>query len=291
MVTYEADLRMPSLSALERWMFTVITDPGGVAAGAETAACESRNIESASPSRVVHETSEWRAEDRLHVYWNAYVVRLQTCLRAEFPTLHSTLGDEAFDEFAAGYVQAHPSASYTLGRFGAQLSEYLAATRPRRVTNEPDWADFLIDLAAFEWTLSEVFDGPGIEQTPSLAVPNLAELSPDELLRLRFETAPCLRLRMYRFPVHAFHAETRSERAPAMPPAQSTYLAVTRRNFVVQHYELGEAEHRVLECLTSGCTLSDSLASLNAEAGDAAMQLAEWFQRWSHAGFFTRILL
>lgn len=291
MVTYGADPRMLTLSALERWMFTVITDAGGVAAGAETAACESRNSESAPLSRVVHETTEWRAEDRLQVYWNAYLIRLQACLRAEFPTLHSTLGDEAFDEFAAGYLQTHPSTSYTLGRFGSRLSEYLAATRPRRATNEPDWADFLIDLAAFEWTLSEVFDGPGIEHVPPLAVPNLAELAPDELLQLRFETAPCLRLCLSRFPVHAFHTQARAGHAPVVPPAQRTYLAVTRRNFVVQHYELCAAECRVLERLVLGCTLGESLASLDSEAGDAAMQLAEWFQRWSHAGFFTRILM
>jgi len=282
---------MPTLSALERWMLTVISDPAGVIAGAESAASESRDVGSASLTRVVHETPTWRAEDRLHVYWNAYLARLQTCLRAEFPTLHATLGDEAFDEFAAGYVHAHPSTSYTLGRFGARFSDYLASTRPPRVSAEPDWADFLIDLAAFEWTLSEVFDGPGVEHAPPFTVPNLAELSPDELLRLTFETAPCVRLCRHRFPVHVFHAETRAGRVPDMPTAQTTYLAVTRRNFVVQHYELGAAECRVLESLALGGTLGDALASLDVEAVDVAPQLAEWFQRWSRAGFFTRVLM
>ena len=44
MFIYQAEPRMPSLSALERWMFTVIIDPRGVAAGAETAAALIRMV-------------------------------------------------------------------------------------------------------------------------------------------------------------------------------------------------------------------------------------------------------
>lgn len=275
---------MTTLHAIERWMLTVIADPVGVCAGSATA------DQPVEPECIVHETPAWRAAERLHVYWNAYLARLQDCLRHEFSTLRAALGDSAFDEFAAGYLQEYPSRSYTLGRLGANLPQYLAATRPDRDGDEPDWADFLIDLAAYEWTLCEVFDGPGIENLPALAVPDLAALSADEVLELTFESATCLKLFTYRFPVQQYHADVRAGLSPEIPTPQSTSLAITRRDFVVQHFALAAPEKRLLDCLTRGLTLGEGLAALDGnDVGE--VELATWFQRWIEAGFFTGINL
>jgi hypothetical protein len=279
---------MPTLHALQTWMLTVITDPAGVSSGADSATAVVDGQRPGSLNAVVCDTPDWPAAERLHIYWNAYLARLQECLRAEFPTLHAALGDDAFDEFAAGYVQTYPSTSYTLSRLGANLPRYLAATRPERDSDQPDWADFLIELAAHEWLLSEIFDGPGIEHEPMLTVPDLSQQAPEQLLRLKFETAPCLRLCVYRFPVQQFHADARTGQTPSPPAPQPTHLAVMRHNYIIRHFTLTESEYRLLECLSRRLTLGEALAALPAD-DESEIDLAAWFQRWVRAGFFTAI--
>lgn len=270
---------MQNLHALETWMLSVITDPAGVA----------------DASHVIHESDDWPAPDRMHVYWNAYFARLLECLRSEFPTLHSVLGDDAFDELARGYLEAHPPQSYTLSQLGATFSHYLAATRPPRVDDAPDWADFLIDLAAYEWTLSEVFDGPGSEGLAAFSAAEIATVPADRWLECTFVIAPCLKLRSYRFPVHLSHAAVRSGETLAMPRPEASHVAVTRRNYIVRHHALGRDEFRLLELLGSGTSLGDALNALLdegvPEAIDVTGSLADWFQRWTRAGFLVGVNL
>lgn len=72
--------------------------------------------------------------DRLAVYGHAYFARLLDCLREEYPVLKHALGDEAFDAFATGYLQEHPSRSYTLFELGAKFPDFLRDTRPAAET-------------------------------------------------------------------------------------------------------------------------------------------------------------
>jgi hypothetical protein len=73
-----------------------------------------------------------------------------------------------------------PSRSYTLAELGRGFSEYLFETRPptHSPADEPDFADFLIDLARLERCYSEVFDLPGPEREPGLTPEIITSIAP-----------------------------------------------------------------------------------------------------------------
>src|SRR6266542_825792 len=96
--------------------------------------------------------------ERLSVYQNAYVARLVECLQAEFPAVRHAVGDDTFFQFAVAHLQRRPPDSYTLGELGRDFAETLSSLRPVRESAEPDFADFLVQLAEYERTVSEAFD-------------------------------------------------------------------------------------------------------------------------------------
>lgn len=93
-----------------------------------------------------------------HGYW----ARLLDCLREDYPTSRSALGEEAFDAFAVGYLQTYPSESYTLGKLGARFPQYLEETSPQGDGSDA-WLIPLIELAEMERAVSDIFDAPGGE--------------------------------------------------------------------------------------------------------------------------------
>ena len=155
-----------AFAPLQRWMQAVIMHPEGVEAGMNSPAA--RDEIDAAPDeaeQVVTRSRALTAVERLAIYGSAYYGRLLECLREEFPATAHALGEETFDAFAAAYLQNYPSRSYTLTQLGKNFPSFLVETRPEREPGEPEvsWPEFLADLARFEWTFSEVFDGPGVE--------------------------------------------------------------------------------------------------------------------------------
>ena len=154
------------LDHVQRWMQQVIMHPDGIVAGIDSEeARQEIDIESADIEQVVCRSRSLSSIERLQVYGNAYYARLLECLRNEFPATTHAVGEEVFDGFAFGYLQAYPSQSYTLAHLGTQFPRYLAETSPAVDTDDAmgDWPAFLVDLATLERCYSEVFDGPGVE--------------------------------------------------------------------------------------------------------------------------------
>ena len=121
--------------------------------------------------------------------------------------LAQAVGQEAFDQFALGYLQSYPSTSYTLGKLGGRFAEYLEETRPDRAeaeAGEVGWPDLLIDLARLEWAIGEVFDGPGVEREPVLDPAALQAIEPRHWPAARLVMVPCLRLMAFKFNVNDY---------------------------------------------------------------------------------------
>lgn len=291
----------PSLSAIQRWMQAVITHPAGVTAGADSAAARSEI--DAGPEQldaIIRPSRQLTSDERLAIYGNAYFARLLECLRTIFPLVARTVGHEAFDDLAMDYLQRYPSRSYTLDRLGDRFMDYLGASRPDlddqgRPTE--DWPDFLIDLARFEWEIDEVFDGPGVEGRALLSAEQLQGIEPARWPEARLVPVPCLRLLAFRFPVNDYYTALRqaddTKPPPEMPAPAATFVALTRRNFVVRRHPLSEAQAGLLGRLAAGERLGAALESLlkaseiNVEtfAGD----LQAWFRGWTEAGFFLDV--
>lgn len=275
----------PPLDLLQRWMQSVLCHPGGVVAGSQDAA-------DWSISDVITPSQRLSAQDRLAIYGHAYYARLWECLRSEFPAVHHAAGEEAFAGLAAAYLQSCPSRSYTLSELGRQFSESLNQNRPPRASDDPqpDYADFLIDLARLERCYSEVFDGPGPERIPGLAPETLAALLPEQFADARLVFHDSVRLLELRFACHEYASAVRHGREPIPPLPEPTRLVVYRKNYVVRRFAATPIEFAILSDLQRGSCVADALqhaASLNEDAGQFVRRC---FADWTAAPLFRDVI-
>ena len=124
-------------------------------------------------------------EPLLRVYRHAYVSRLVGALRDNFGVLPQVMGDDAFDELARAYVQAHPSRHPSIRWFGDGLADFMA----ERDDLVPHPA--LADLARMEWALRGAFDAA---DAATLSGADLADVAPEAWAQLVLVFHPSLRL-------------------------------------------------------------------------------------------------
>lgn len=291
----------PHLTALERWLQAIISHPGGALEGARsdeaTAAMQVGALED-----VIEPSSKQTSLERINVYAHGYWSRLLECLREDFPMLLAALGDEMFDAFAIGYLQAYPSQSYTLGKLGARFPQYLEETSPQADDADTGadanaWLVPLIELAVLERAVSDIFDAPGGETLGFLTPEGLAAIEPQRRATMRLAPLPTFRLLRFRSEVNDYFSALRESSEPqAVPLADlgDTYLALSRREFVVRRHPLTREQFELLTSLAAGEPLGEALASLAAANqlehgradGISAELVARWFTDWSRAGFF-----
>jgi hypothetical protein len=282
------------LDQLQRWMQAVIVHPQGVSVGvASPEAQRHLALDLEGIETVIAPSQSQSSAERLAIYSQAYYARLLECLRAEFPVLCEAIGQDLFDRFAVGYLQSHPSRSYTLGLLGANFAAYLRDTRPK--SDDTGWPDFLIDLATLEWNFSEVFDGPGVEGQPLLDAREMQSLPAELWPEARLVPVPCLRLIALEYPVQQLYRAIR-QRQPAAPcEPRATWLAISRREFVVRHYELTCPQYQLLSDVLAGRCVGDAICrAADSVPGDFdafARDLQAWFQLWTAEGFFLGVEL
>jgi len=309
MRTPEAPSGCAEISRLQRWFQTVITHADGVDSGATSQ--EAQQLIQLNPGqleKVVTRSRALTAAERLAIYANAYHTRLLECLGEVYPLLKRALGDEAFEVFAFGYLQEYPPRSYTLNELGRSFPHYLEETRPQADSAEADpsgaseeadaWPEFLIDLARLEWAIYEVFDGPGVEGQPLLSADALLNVPPERWAEVQFDMAPCLQLLATQFPVNDYYTRFRQAKDGEPVPlssAQASFVALTRRQYVVRRYNLSEMEFELLRALQQGSQLGAAIDCASKASNDDLKQLAEdlklWFRNWTAEGFISTIRL
>jgi hypothetical protein len=282
--------RRPDLNVVQRWMQAVIMHPDGVAEGVVSG--NARQLLEISPREVetiLTRSKALTAMERLAIYGSAYYARLLECLHEEYPVLKHALGDETFDAFAFGYLQKYPSRSYTLAKLGSEFPRYLAETCPEEERDV--WPEFLVDLATLELHFNEVFDGPGVEGEPLLDAAQLRAIQTSDWAGSRLVPVVCLRLLAFRSPVHRYFAAVRRDEEATPPDPADTFLAITRKDYVVRHYELDRPAFELLSDLIAGQSIGEAVSRAagrtECEADAFAHQLHGWFRDWTKKGFFT----
>jgi Putative DNA-binding domain len=299
------------LNRVQRWFQAVVTHPEGVEAGAQSE--EARRLIQLRPGqleKVITRSRALSAAERLAIYANAYYTRLLECLGEVYPMLQRTLGEEAFDALAFGYLQDYPSGSYTLNELGRLFPRYLQETRPPAHEAGPaptgpadgqpglgdDWPDFMIDLARLEWAIYDVFDGVGVEGQPLLQADRLTAIAPERWPEVRLGAVPCLRLLATHFPVNDYYTalrQAKNEVAVPIPSARESFVALTRRQFVVRRYNLSQTEHVLLRAIQQGKSLGQAVADAalgtGSDVDQLAAQLKLWFRNWTAEGFFQSV--
>jgi Putative DNA-binding domain len=303
----DAPFGSPEINRLQRWFQSVITHPDGAWAGLNGE--EAQRLIQLPPGeleQVITRSRALSAAERLAIYAHAYHTRLLECLGEVFPMLKCSLGEDVFNGFAFGYLQDYPSRSYTLNELGRHFARYLEETRPAPDGGDPmmesstlagDWPDLLIDLARLEWAIYEVFDGPGVEGQPLLEADQLLELSTEQWPDIRLEPVPCLHLLATRFPVNDYYTALRlakdGETVP-LPASRHSFVALSRREFVVRRYNLSWPEFELLGALKEGQSIGQAIERVVETAEDKDINrltgdLRLWFRTWTAEGFFQSV--
>jgi hypothetical protein len=228
--------RTPTLGELQSWLQAAIVRPD-------------LDVPAAEVERVLRSSARLTARERLDLYRRSYRVRLLEAMRTSYPGLRHLLGHDLFDEFALDYLDAHPSRSYTLLRLGEGFPGHLDATRPDPEEAGGDWPELVVDLARLERAFAEVYDGPGVEGEWVPAAGDLPDEADPVWLRAVGEPVPCLRPMRFSFAVGPYLEAVRRGGAPRPPERAETFLALSRRDYVVTMTPLDACEYGALERL------------------------------------------
>jgi hypothetical protein len=277
-------------------MQSILMHPGGVAEGVDAPQARREiDITLDRLPEVILPSQALSSANRLEIYVNAYHARLMECLDEEFAVTRYAVGEDLFSALSFGYLQHYPSQSYTLCELGRRFPQFLAETRlhAREIpANSGDtWPEFIVELATLERALYEVYDGPGTEASGALEPASLAALEPEAWQEIRLRSAPCLRLFAFDHDVSSYWGDRKDELSPVAPAAERHWLAICRREFVVERFELDEPQYVLLDALVRGETLpaAISVASSRAPVAELEASLAGWFAGWMAGGFFAAL--
>ena len=129
-------------------------------------------------------TADALAEHRLGTYYNAYRIRLIDCLAVDYSALEKFLGREAFENIALDYLQHYPSTHPSVRWFGRNLPAYL------QQHYIGDSAEFIQEMASYEWAHSMVFDAA--ESARLFQLEDMVQVPAEAWPQLRFEFQPAM---------------------------------------------------------------------------------------------------
>jgi hypothetical protein len=270
----------PGLLPLQRWMQEVITHPGDVHA-AVAARSATRLIQDVED--VVRPSKSLQPVQRIGVYHGMYMMRMVEAMEVDYPALAQYLGEDDFTELITGYVQQHPSRSFTLNRLGDHLPEYIASLP--KIRNRV----FVHDLATFELAMTQVFDEA---EVAPMAADSIAFIPPHALESLRFAAIPALRMLTLDYDVDAAFQSFRDDEQ-MRPQRKKSWLAVYRRDYSVMRLPLSRAAFTFLRMLIAGETIGGAIEDFHRRFHRLPEQdeLFGWFRDWSAAGLFASLTI
>jgi hypothetical protein len=228
------------------------------------------------------------ASERVGVYHDMYLPRMQEALESDYPGLAHFLGEDAWQRLVRAYLTRYPSRSYSLNELGRRMPEFVRRARVPRPA-------FCSDLARLEWAVAGVFDAP---QTKPLGEADFARRSPSDWQRARL--VPVAALRLVSLDWNAFDwlssyredADRRAHRHPELR-RQRSFVVVYRRDYGVKRRELDAAAFALLSELVAGKAVGPAVARALARRGPARLRGADaafrLFRDWASMGIFRAI--
>ena len=98
---------------------------------------------------------------------------------------------------------------------------------------------------------------------------------------------PCLRILRLDFPVQEYYRALCEGEEAAPPTRETTWLAISRRNYVVRHYTMTPSEAAILEAIIAGSTVGEAIgrAAVEVEVDRFAENLRDWFRAGPQTAF------
>ena len=274
----------PGLERLQRWMQACILEQGTTEEAILSDGAQAE-IPAEAARAVVLPSKTLSALERLSIYRDMYVPRMEEALAIDYPALKHFLGAEEFIRLVARYADAYPSRSYTLNRLGDHLPEFVAAVGdlPKK--------EFCVDLARLEYALTLVFDA--IETPP--VMPDVVRAVPDEAWETaRLKPIEAFRLLAFDYPVSRYIGVVDGENRIPRLARKKNWVVAYRHNYKVHRMDLLEPAYELLSALASGRTMGESITVVLTHKWRPAVKqshLFEWFRDWMAEGLFQAVEL
>jgi hypothetical protein len=274
----------PGLDRVQRWMQALIQDQGSCeeAIASERARAE---IPADQARTVVLPSKTLSSFERLDIYREMYLLRMEEALSSDYPALKHFLGDEEFMRMVARYVEVYPSRSYTLNRLGDRVPEFVATLEdlPKR--------DFCHELARLEFALTGVFDA---SETAALTPEAVRAVPQDAWETAQLKPIEAFELLQFDYPVSQYLGSVDDENPAPRLARKKTWVVAYRRNYHVHRLDLAQPAYELLSALASGQTVGDAIVSVMTRKWRPAVkqkQLFEWFRDWMAEGLFQAVEL
>jgi hypothetical protein len=278
-----------ALGGLQRWLQAVIAAPGPVKRALRSRDA-ARLVRPGRARDVVLPSATLSADERVGVYHDMYLPRMLEALESDYPGLAHYLGEPAWERLVRGYVDLHPSRSYSLNELGRRLPEFVRRARVPRPA-------FCSDLARLEWAVAEVFDAA---ETKPLGEADFAARSPSEWQRARLVPVPAVRLLSLEWNAFDWLSSFREDssrrvsahRHPAIEKRRS-FVVVYRRDYAVKRREQDAAAFALLSDLVAGEAVGRAVGRALARRGAARLlgpdAAFRHFRDWASMGLFQAI--
>ncbi len=274
----------PGLERIQRWMQACILEQG-----TWEEAVNSERAQEAIPAEqagdVVLPSKTLSAAERLNVYREMYLLRMEEALATDYPALKHYLGDEEFMRVVERYVEVSPSRSYTLNRLGDHFPEFIATL------NGLEKKDFLHDLARLEYALTFVFDAG---ETPALTAEAVRAVPQDAWETARLRPIAAFRLLEFDYPVSKYLGFVDEENPAPRLARKKSWVVAYRRNYHVHRVDLEQPAYELLSALAGGKTVGEAIVSVMIRKWRPAVKQArlfEWFRDWIAEGLFQSVEL
>ena len=272
----------PGLERIQRWMQACIVDQGTCeeAIASETAQAE---IPAEQARTVVLPSKTLSSFERLNIYRDMYLLRMEEALSSDYPAIKHYLGDEEFMRLVARYVEVYPSRSYTLNRLGDHFPEFVATL------DDLSKKDFCHALARLEYALTGVFDAG---ETPPLTPEAVQAVPQDAWETARLKPIEAFRLLEFDYPASQYLGFVDDENPAPRLRQKKTWVVAYRRNYSVHRLDLTQPAYELLSALAAGTTVGDAIVSVMTRKWRPAVkqkQLFEWFRDWMAEGLFQAV--
>jgi hypothetical protein len=225
------------------------------------------------------------AEHRLGTYYNAYRIRLIDSLAADFSALEQYLGRKSFEDMALDYLRHFPSTQPSVRWFGQHLVDYL-----EQFYNADD-AEFVRELAQYEWVQTTVFDAA--DSPTMMQLEDMAQIAPEAWPVLTFEFIAALQWIDLHWNVPQIeHALDSGEPAPDRQRAEFPLRwLLWRRDFKTYWRSLEVHEAWALEQAVNGANFADICEGLLEwiDAEQVALTAAGFLKQWISDQLLVRI--
>jgi hypothetical protein len=215
---------------------------------------------------------------RLHIYKNAYQMRLKETIENDHQILGMYLGDNLFDQMVDGYIKAFPSNKTSLRYFADALPKYLADNTP--------FQDYplISELAHFERLLMVAFDA---KDTERFTREQLLNTPHNEWPNLMFRFHPSVQIAHFNFNTVETWQALKQEQAPepAMQKA-NTWLLWRNKERLTQFRSITEQEYCLIDMMLNGhdfASLCDGLL-LQSSSEDVSQLALNYLLTWIDDG-------